>query len=98
MLPSPPDQEPDLERFRARFRKLDVLIVDDVHFLANKERSQEEFFHTFNDLHQLSKQIVLSSDRPASRGDWGAIGHHASGTPGRAHRGDAGGGARSVLD
>jgi len=52
----------DLESFRARFRRLDVLIVDDVHFLANKERSQEEFFHTFNDLHQLSRQIVLSSD------------------------------------
>ncbi len=55
-------EKTDLEAFRARFRKLDVLIVDDVHFLANKERSQEEFFHTFNDLHQLSKQIVLSSD------------------------------------
>jgi chromosomal replication initiator protein len=55
-------EKTDLESFRARFRRLDVLIVDDVHFLANKERSQEEFFHTFNDLHQLSKQIVLSSD------------------------------------
>ena len=55
-------EKTELEAFRARFRRLDVLIVDDVHFLANKERSQEEFFHTFNDLHQLSKQIVLSSD------------------------------------
>lgn len=55
-------EKTDLDSFRARFRRLDVLIVDDVHFLANKERSQEEFFHTFNDLHQLSKQIVLSSD------------------------------------
>jgi chromosomal replication initiator protein len=55
-------EKTDVETFRARFRKLDVLIIDDVHFLANKERSQDEFFHTFNDLHQLSKQIVLSSD------------------------------------
>lgn len=55
-------EKAELESFRSRFRKLDVLIIDDVHFLANKERSQEEFFHTFNDLHQLSKQIVLSSD------------------------------------
>jgi chromosomal replication initiator protein len=55
-------EKADVESFRARFRRLDVLIIDDVHFLANKERSQDEFFHTFNDLHQLSKQIVLSSD------------------------------------
>jgi chromosomal replication initiator protein len=55
-------EKTELDSFRSKFRKLDVLIIDDVHFLANKERSQEEFFHTFNDLHQLSKQIVLSSD------------------------------------
>lgn len=54
----------DLENFRGRYRLVDVLVVDDVHFLASKERSQEEFFHTFNSLHQLEKQIILSSDSP----------------------------------
>src|ERR1700686_1276336 len=56
-----------LVRFRKRYRQTDVLLIDDVHFLAGKERSQEEFFHTFNTLLDGSKQIVLSSDCPASQ-------------------------------
>ncbi len=52
------------ESFAAKYRKIDVLIVDDIQFLARKERTVEEFFHTFNALHQSSKQIILSSDRP----------------------------------
>jgi len=52
-----------MERFRQRFRGIQMLVVDDVHFLAEKRRSQEEFCHTFNALHQGSRQIVLTSDR-----------------------------------
>ena len=59
-------QENGLTKFRQRYRNADVLLLDDVQFLANKERIQEEFFHTFNDLFESGKQIILSSDRRAS--------------------------------
>jgi chromosomal replication initiator protein len=59
-------QENSLTRFRQRYRNVDVLLLDDVQFLAGKERIQEEFFHTFNDLFESGKQVVLSSDRRAS--------------------------------
>ncbi|MFA5865188.1 MAG: chromosomal replication initiator protein DnaA [Phycisphaerae bacterium] len=52
--------------FRHRYRNVDLLVIDDVQFLANKDSSQEEFFHTFNTLYQAQKQIILSSDRPPS--------------------------------
>ncbi len=59
-------QENALVKFRQRYRNVDVLLLDDVQFLGGKERIQEEFFHTFNDLFESGKQIVLSSDRRAS--------------------------------
>jgi chromosomal replication initiator protein len=75
-------QNNSLGRFRKKYRQTDVLLIDDVQFLSGKERIQEEFFHTFNALHESHKQIVLSCDRPAgeiqgleqrlvSRFEWG---------------------------
>ena len=54
----------EIENLKAKYRATDVLILDDVHFLAGKEKTQEEFFHTFNSLYEKNKQIILSSDRP----------------------------------
>jgi len=74
----------DLEDFRYRYRHVDMLLIDDIHFLAKKERTQEEFFHTFNTLYNSKKQIVLSCDSPpreiptledrlVSRFKWGLV-------------------------
>ena len=59
-------QDGDMNQFRNRYRHADVLVIDDVHFLKGRERTQEEFFHTFNTLYQGQKQIILSADCPPS--------------------------------
>ena len=56
----------DISKFREMYRSVDVLMIDDIQQIANKEATQVEFFNTFNDLHQLNKQIIISSDRPPS--------------------------------
>ena len=53
-----------MESFKSKYKDIDVLIIDDIQFLSGKEKTQEEFFHTFNDLYEKNKQIILSSDRP----------------------------------
>lgn len=82
MIQSIADKE--TQRFRAKYRRVDMLLIDDIHFISGKEATQEEFFHTFNTLFDAHKQIVISSDRPpkelkkmeerlVSRFEWGLV-------------------------